>query len=177
MSEPKAGDEGDALLLDRYHHEMQNDIGRLYEALGKPEEVGRAEDYKLPDAPLRHVVRLATAALSKRDEQPAEGHAVRDATTTWHAVSNLLGELDPMWFKRGQTPGEAACASIRALTASRPATQLETGAAHLVPVKLAACPFCEGEGRIDDPNRCLRCGKIGCQLIDCPTCKGTGVTP
>ena len=39
------------------------------------------------------------------------------------------------------------------------------------------CSQCEGEGRIDDPERCLRCGRRGCRQIECPACGGTGATP
>lgn len=38
------------------------------------------------------------------------------------------------------------------------------------------CKRCEGDGEIPDPSRCLRCGFVGCHLIDCPDCKGTGRT-
>jgi len=40
--------------------------------------------------------------------------------------------------------------------------------------KTVPCTACNGEGRVDDPNPCPRCQRIGCRTISCPRCNGTG---
>lgn len=40
--------------------------------------------------------------------------------------------------------------------------------------EMPECATCEGEGLIDDPKPCLRCGYVGCHQIECPACRGAG---
>ncbi len=40
--------------------------------------------------------------------------------------------------------------------------------------KVYRCYDCDGEGRVPEDFPCARCGIVGCHMMDCETCNGTG---